>query len=113
MDDDRDFQSSASRVRGPTEARAARGGNRDLDGPDEPLPPGAANADFKTLQGMIARGIQDKEKEAESLEKDIAALDDDEALRRYREAVRKRREEEEAIELEESEEERQRRQKDA
>merc|ERR1711972_92534 len=87
-------------------------GNRDVDGAEEPLPPGAANADFKTLQSMIARGIQEKEKEAESLEKDVAALDDDESLRRYREAVRKRREEEDSSREKKREMERQRRRRE-
>lgn len=113
--DDREFQSSgshSSRVRGPTEARAARGGNRDSDPAEEPLPPGAAKADFKTLQSMIAQGIQDKEKEAESLEGAVIIPDDDEGLQRHREAVKKRRDDEGAARQKARENDRQRRRKE-
>jgi len=54
-------------ARGPAEALAARGtsgGNTN----EEPLPPGANGADFKTLQAMIAKGIQDNEEDGVLLE---------------------------------------------
>merc|ERR1740121_3229746 len=83
------------RVRGPAEARAARGGGGgDLDGAEEPLPASVKGADFKTLQDMIARGIQDAEVGARGLEADITLTNDVADLQRHREALRRRREEE-------------------
>jgi hypothetical protein len=71
---------------------------RDVEVEDECLPPGAQNADFKTLHAMIARGIQDAEVGAEALEKDVPPPrgGDDEEERRFRERQRQRREQEAA-----------------
>lgn len=80
-----------TRVRGPAEVRSARDKAED----DDELPRGAQSADFKTLQAMIARGIQDAETGATKLEADVPLrhCEDDEE-RRYRERQRQRREQE-------------------
>jgi len=79
-------------VRGPAEVRAARGEGREAA---EELPPGVKGADFKTLQDLIARGIQDAESGAKGLEATIRFDHSDESdLQRHREALRRRREEE-------------------
>lgn len=82
-------------MRGPAEVRTAR----NTEAEDEGLPPGVQKADFHTLQAMIARGIQDSETGAVSLEADIppigsSAQDDEE--RRYMERQRQRRDQEDA-----------------
>ena len=74
---------------------------------DDPLPAGAQGADFKTLQAMIARGIQDAEKGASQLECKLA--DDEAGIRRHREELRRRREEELASRQKEREAARQKR----
>lgn len=80
-----------SRVRGPNEVKSAR----DKAEEDDALPPGAQSADFKTLQAMIARGIQDAEIGASTVEKNVPIMNgDDEEERRYRERQRQRREQE-------------------
>mmetsp|Transcript_91805 Transcript_91805/g.273940 ORF Transcript_91805/g.273940 Transcript_91805/m.273940 type:complete len:349 (-) Transcript_91805:83-1129(-) len=87
-------------------ARGARGGAED----DEPLPPGIQGADFKTLQEMIARGIQDSETGASKFE---AMLSDDETdLKRHREMMRKRRDDEAAEKQKERDAARQRRRRE-
>eukprot|EP00444_Apocalathium_aciculiferum_P041697 CAMPEP_0183532010 /NCGR_PEP_ID=MMETSP0371-20130417/25228_1 /TAXON_ID=268820 /ORGANISM="Peridinium aciculiferum, Strain PAER-2" /LENGTH=358 /DNA_ID=CAMNT_0025732105 /DNA_START=62 /DNA_END=1138 /DNA_ORIENTATION=- len=88
----------AGRVRGPAEALAARsGGTPHASEMEDPLPPQAKGADFRTLQAMIAKGIQDAEVGASSLEGDLAPLGgDDDELARHREAVRRRKEEDSA-----------------
>jgi len=98
----------APRVRGPAEALAARHAGRDADDDDlspvrgapaaqeEPLPESVKGADFKTLQTMIAKGIQDAEKGASTLEGDLLPSDNDEDLKRHRELLRRRKEEEAA-----------------
>lgn len=63
---------------------------------DEVLPPGAKSADFKTLQTMISRGIQDSETGAVTLEKHIPIQNDDEEERRFKERQRQKREQEAA-----------------
>jgi len=73
------------------EARASRG-EPAADNVDEPLPPGVKNADFKTLQEMIARGIQDAETGASQLEGTLKLNDSGEDERRHLEELRKRRE---------------------
>lgn len=78
------------RVRGPQEARAARGGAPD----DDPLPAGVKGADFSTLQQMIAKGIEEAESGASVLEGDVIVRDDDEELRRIKEARARKLEEE-------------------
>jgi len=51
-------------ARGPSEALAARSTPRGYkETNDEPLPPGIQAADFKTLQAMIAKGIQENEED--------------------------------------------------
>lgn len=65
-----------------------------MDGAEEPLPPGVKGADFKTLQDLIARGIQDAEVGSRTLEADIRDSNEDADLQRHREALRRRREEE-------------------
>lgn len=85
----------SSRVRGPAEVRTAR----DVEAEDDCLPPGAQGADFKTLQAMIARGIQDAETGAVKLEKDIPPVPlggTDEEEQRYRARLRLKREQEDA-----------------
>lgn len=85
--------SRSSRVRGPAEVKSARDSQAD----DDCLPPGAQKADFKTLQEMIARGIQDAETGAVELEADIPAasfFNEDEEERRFKERQRQRREQE-------------------
>lgn len=87
-------------------------GSRSCGGPgdDDDVPAAAKGADFKTLQEMIARGIQDSETGASKLE---AALSDDEAeLKRHREQMRKRREEEAAARQKEKEAARQKRRRE-
>jgi len=79
-------------------------------GDEDELPPGATGADFKTLQEMIAQGIQDSETGASKLE---AVLSDDDAdLKRHRELMRKRREQEAAAREKEREAARQRRRRE-
>lgn len=86
-----DDGSRGNRVRGPADVKSARGAEAD----DECLPPGAHGADFKTLQAMIARGIQDNEAGAVKLETNIPLLGgDDEEEQRFRERQRQRREQE-------------------
>lgn len=85
----------SARVRGPAEVRTAR----NTEAEDEGLPPGVQKADFHTLQAMIARGIQDSETSAVTLEKDIPPLSSgagDDEERRYMERQRQRREQEAA-----------------
>lgn len=72
----------------PRSLKASGGGGDDKD----ELPPGAKGADFKTLQAMIARGIQDAEAGASQLECNIT--DDEAGIKRHREELRRRREEE-------------------
>jgi len=88
-----DDGSRTSRVRGPAEVKTAR----DTEADDEGLPEGAQGADFKTLQAMIARGIQDAESGASKIEKDIVPTrlggEDEEELR-YRERQRLKRDQE-------------------
>eukprot|EP00927_Polykrikos_kofoidii_P012290 TRINITY_DN15294_c0_g1_i1.p1 TRINITY_DN15294_c0_g1~~TRINITY_DN15294_c0_g1_i1.p1 ORF type:complete len:355 (-),score=78.48 TRINITY_DN15294_c0_g1_i1:227-1291(-) len=91
-----------SRVRGPAEARAQRGEAAD------DVPSGAIGADFKTLQQMIARGIQEAESGASKFEVDDC-LEDEQELRRHLEEQRKRREEEAAARQREREMQRQKR----
>lgn len=80
-----------NRVRGPAEVMSARV----VEAEDDCLPAGAQGADFKTLQAMIARGIQDAETGAVKLEKDIPPLcAEDEEERRYKERQRQHREQE-------------------
>lgn len=87
-----DSGSRGTRVRGPAEVKTARNAEAD----DEDLPPGVQSADFKTLQSMIARGIQDAETGAVKLEKDIPPLGgEDEEERRWKERQRQRRDQEE------------------
>lgn len=93
LDDEFEDGSRSARApgrRGPAEVRAARGGGAD----EEPLPPGARGADFKTLQDMIEKGIKDAEKGNSQMEADIRATNDDSDLQRHKEALRRRREEE-------------------
>jgi len=86
-----DSGSRGTRVRGPAEVKTARNAEAD----DEDLPPGVQSADFKTLQSMIARGIQDAETGAVKLEKDIPPLGgEDEEERRWKERQRQRRDQE-------------------
>lgn len=99
-----DDRRDRARVRGPAEARNARGG-----GEDDDIPPGAAGADFKTLQQMIARGIQNSEK-TELPEPEIR--NDDADLQRHRDEVRRRREEEAKAREQEREAARQRRRRE-
>lgn len=54
-------------ARGPAEARLARG-SPGANAVEEPLPPGAKGADFKTLQAMIAKGIHDSEEDSVLME---------------------------------------------
>jgi len=78
-----------SRVR--NEVRSAR----DKAEEEDALPPGAQSADFKTLQTMIARGIQDAETGATKLEGDVPRISgEDDEERRYRERQLQRREQE-------------------
>lgn len=112
-----------SRVRGPAEALSARGearGSRGYlggadggaTGADEPLPPGAKGADFKTLQEMIARGIREGETGNAHLEKDVALDANDAELRRHREEVKRRREADAAAREKEKEAARERRRRE-
>lgn len=104
FDDDLRSARGPSRVRGPAEARAARSGvSNDLNNSEDPLPPGAKGADFRTLQDMIAKGIQDAESGASSLEADISMNAEDAELLRHREQLRRRREEEAAARQHEKE----------
>lgn len=57
------------------------------------MPPGIKGADFKTLQDMIAKGIQDAETGATKLEADIRASDDEGDLQRHKELQRRKRDE--------------------
>lgn len=90
----------SARVRGPAEARAARahfGGSptsHEVNTEEEPLPPGAKGADFRTLHQMIAQEIKVSEAETSRFENDFRPEVDDLELQRHREAVRKRREQE-------------------
>mmetsp|Transcript_61055 Transcript_61055/g.145468 ORF Transcript_61055/g.145468 Transcript_61055/m.145468 type:complete len:346 (+) Transcript_61055:94-1131(+) len=80
--------SSTSRIRGPATARSVR--SEPLDGVDEdPLPPGAQNANFGALQDMISKGIREAEVSAGHLEKAVA--DDMQELRRRQEENKRRR----------------------
>jgi len=89
-----------NRVRGPNEALEARAmdtakGKDTSNTEEDPLPPGAKTADFRTLQDLIARGIHDAEAGATKIEARIVHPDDqDNELVRHRELVRRRREEE-------------------
>jgi hypothetical protein len=77
------------------------------------LPPGAQAADFKTLQQMIARGIQDSEKGATKMEADVPKIsDNDDEERRFRERQRQRREQEAAQREKERERARQKRRRE-
>lgn len=88
-----DGMSRGNRVRAPAEVKTAR----EVEADDDCLPPGVQSADFKTLQAMIARGIQDAETGAVKLEKEIPPLHgDDEEERRFRERLRQRRDSENA-----------------
>merc|ERR1712187_712956 len=69
------------------EARATRAADA-----DDEVPPGAVNADFKTLQQMIAKSIQESETDAALIEKDKFTADDPELRRRVLEQRRKREE---------------------
>eukprot|EP00929_Paragymnodinium_shiwhaense_P040064 TRINITY_DN20946_c0_g1_i1.p1 TRINITY_DN20946_c0_g1~~TRINITY_DN20946_c0_g1_i1.p1 ORF type:complete len:390 (+),score=99.18 TRINITY_DN20946_c0_g1_i1:101-1270(+) len=87
----------SGRVRGPAEARAARkqpAGDSAGAGGNDPIPPGAAGADFKTLQQMIAKGIQEAEVVANTMENGLGSVDDGAEMRRHKEEMRRRREEE-------------------
>lgn len=74
----------SSRMRGPS-ARGLKGCE------DEGVPREAQNADFSMLQEMISQGIQDSERGASQLE--VVIRDDEQALRKHREDVRRRRQE--------------------
>eukprot|EP00440_Ansanella_granifera_P068998 gb/GFBE01074847.1/.p1 GENE.gb/GFBE01074847.1/~~gb/GFBE01074847.1/.p1 ORF type:complete len:345 (+),score=63.88 gb/GFBE01074847.1/:1-1035(+) len=107
----------ASRVRGPSEARAARrpqtSAGADAAGADDELPKGVKAADFKTLQEMIAKGIVESENGASKMEATLQAVtDDDDELRRHREAMRRRREEAEQARIRERELAKQKRQRE-
>merc|ERR1712151_727858 len=57
-------------ARGPAEARSARNTTGDRAA-DEALPKGALNADFKTLQALIAKGIQENEEDGALFEASV------------------------------------------
>jgi len=108
-------RSGGSRVRGPAEVKAARRGEGggSASEAEDPLPAGAKGADFKTLQEMIARGIQDAESGASKLEGTIPPVSEDDAeFRRHRELVKRRQEEELAARQKEREMQRERRRKE-
>lgn len=88
-------------VRGVAEARAAR--------EEDELPHGAVNADFKTLQQMIARGIQEGDKGDLP---EAVLRNDDADLQRHQEGVRRRREQEEQAREREREHARQKRRRE-
>ena len=69
-------------------------GNPQADGLALELPPGAKGADFKTLQEMIARGIQEAESGASMLEASMDKGIDEADARRHREELRRRHEKE-------------------
>merc|ERR1712137_945056 len=73
-----------SRMRGPS-TRGPKGCE------DEGVPKEAQNANFSTSQEMISKGIQDSERGASQLEEIIR--DDEHALRKHREDIRRRRQE--------------------
>jgi len=79
---------------------------------EDPLPPGVKGADFRTLQDMIAKGIQDAETGATKLEATITQNDNDDDLARHREALRRRREEDMAARQREKEAAREKRRKE-
>lgn len=88
-------RSDSCRVRGPAEVRAARGEEADVRQAavsDAELPPGAKGADFKTLQQMIAKGIQEAETGVSTLEKTFDFKIDEAAEQRHRNEQRKRHE---------------------
>lgn len=104
-----DGMNRGNRVRAAAEVKTAR----DVEADDEDLPPGVQKADFKTLQAMIARGIQDAETGAVKLESDIPTLHgEDDEERRFRERQRQRREQEAAQREREREVARQRRRRE-
>eukprot|EP00933_Yihiella_yeosuensis_P051128 TRINITY_DN48976_c0_g1_i1.p1 TRINITY_DN48976_c0_g1~~TRINITY_DN48976_c0_g1_i1.p1 ORF type:complete len:344 (+),score=79.54 TRINITY_DN48976_c0_g1_i1:91-1122(+) len=111
--------SSSNRVRGPAEARAARAESRPKtsgglvdDAGDDELPRNVKGADFRTLQEMIAGGIAEAESKASNMEGPLQAVDDnDEDLRRHREAFQRRKEEALQAKQKEREQARARRQK--
>lgn len=53
-------------ARGPAEVRSARA-VAGIDSLEDPLPPGAIGADFKTLQAMIEKGLQQGEEDGVTL----------------------------------------------
>lgn len=99
----------SSRVRGPAEARHARGEPQTLQA-EEALPAAAKGADFATLQSLIAKGIAEAETGASVLEKDVV-LDQSE-IKRLAEARSKRLEDDERRRQEERVEARKRRQQE-
>mmetsp|Transcript_14681 Transcript_14681/g.30526 ORF Transcript_14681/g.30526 Transcript_14681/m.30526 type:complete len:310 (+) Transcript_14681:58-987(+) len=108
-----------SRVRGPTEARAARDrpststSSPRSGGDHDELPRGAQSADFRTLQSMIAQGIVESESGASKMEATLRATDDDEQeLRRHREALRRQRAEQDEAKHREREQAKIRRQRE-
>jgi len=77
---------------------------------EDEIPAHLKGADFKTLQDMIARGIQGAESGATQLEADLR--DDEAELRRRKESQQHRREEENARKLKDREKARERRKKE-
>jgi len=106
-----DGASKSNRVRGPAEVRSARG-EPEVQDQDDCLPSGAKGADFKTLQAMIARGIQEAETGAVKLESDMPVLIEDEEERRFRERQRQRRQQEASQREKEREQARQKRRRE-
>ncbi|CAE7763834.1 unnamed protein product, partial [Symbiodinium pilosum] len=114
------MHSGGPRVRGPAEARAARdrpststSSPRNLNPDHDELPQGAQSADFRTLQSMIAKGIVESESGASKMEVTLRATDDDEQeLRRHREALRRQRAEQEEAKHREREQARAKRQRE-
>jgi len=100
------------KVRGPSEARAAREGGHEAD-EDDDIPRQAKGADFRTLQEMIARGISESESGASKMEATLKAVDNsDEELLRQKEALRQRREDAEQARQKEREKAKLQRQKE-
>lgn len=85
--------------RGPAAARLART-TEDIDTADDPLPPDVKGADFKTLQALIAKGIQNSEEDGVLLETSLGGgewgiVEDAEEVE-WRQKQQRKREAEEA-----------------
>lgn len=108
----------SNRVRGPAEVRAARADSQSrgktLEHPeDDELVQAVKGADFRTLQQLIAKGIVEAESGASRMEASLNSPDEnDEDLRRHRDAMRRRREEAAEASKREREQARLRRQKE-